>query len=197
MSVAGHRDPPDQLKPGLFISDAHRRESVAALYPPPCAFAFKAAACTFCFFDMPMCAPPSPQGESAAVAEAVFEAALPRNAGDMLPSSPPGILVAIADRLDSLVGMNTCSSRIPLIHLTLFIPPLSLYTQTSASPPPFTRPPPPTGWSVCCRLWALCCSRPVRPQTCSLRHAAGWCEDERGGGRGSLEIPRLLSKSLL
>ncbi|GIL46417.1 hypothetical protein Vafri_3416 [Volvox africanus] len=45
------------------------------------------------------------QGLSAAVAEAIFEAALPRFAGDLLPSSPPGVLVAVADRLDSLVGL--------------------------------------------------------------------------------------------
>ncbi|GAX84334.1 hypothetical protein CEUSTIGMA_g11756.t1 [Chlamydomonas eustigma] len=45
------------------------------------------------------------QGESAPVAEAVFEAVLPRYAGDTLPSSKPGILVAVADRLDSLVGL--------------------------------------------------------------------------------------------
>ncbi len=38
------------------------------------------------------------QGEPAAVAEAVFEVALPRNAGDKLPSSQAGILVAVADR---------------------------------------------------------------------------------------------------
>ncbi len=49
--------------------------------------------------------PPVPQGESPEVSEAVFEAALPRQAGDTLPSSPAGILVAVADRLDSLVGL--------------------------------------------------------------------------------------------
>ncbi|GLC37301.1 hypothetical protein PLESTB_001138600 [Pleodorina starrii] len=45
------------------------------------------------------------QGLPAAVAEAIFEAALPRQAGDALPSSPAGVLVAVADRLDSLVGL--------------------------------------------------------------------------------------------
>ncbi|EFJ48902.1 hypothetical protein VOLCADRAFT_59982 [Volvox carteri f. nagariensis] len=44
-------------------------------------------------------------GLSAAVAEAIFEAALPRQAGDLLPASPAGVLVAAADRLDSLVGL--------------------------------------------------------------------------------------------
>ena len=45
------------------------------------------------------------QGEPAEVAEAVFEAALPRNAGDLLPRSQAGIIVAVADRLDSLVRL--------------------------------------------------------------------------------------------
>ena len=39
------------------------------------------------------------------MAEAVFEAALPRNAGDLLPRSQAGIIVAVADRLDSLVRL--------------------------------------------------------------------------------------------
>lgn len=38
-------------------------------------------------------------------AEAIFEAALPRQAGDQLPASPAGIVVAVADRLDSLLGL--------------------------------------------------------------------------------------------
>ncbi|KXZ51509.1 hypothetical protein GPECTOR_12g472 [Gonium pectorale] len=45
------------------------------------------------------------EGLPSAVAEAIFEACLPRQAGDALPSSPPGVLVAVADRLDSLVGL--------------------------------------------------------------------------------------------
>jgi hypothetical protein len=49
--------------------------------------------------------PFSPQGETPVVAEAIFEAALPRQAGDRLPSSPAGVVVAVADRLDSLVGL--------------------------------------------------------------------------------------------
>ena len=39
------------------------------------------------------------------VAEAVFESVLPRNANDVLPKTEAGILVAVADRLDSLVGL--------------------------------------------------------------------------------------------
>lgn len=39
------------------------------------------------------------------MAEAIFEAALPRQAGDILPVTAPGILVAVADRLDSIVGL--------------------------------------------------------------------------------------------
>jgi glycyl-tRNA synthetase len=45
------------------------------------------------------------QGESQAVADAIFEHWLPRGAGDRLPESKPGILLALADRLDSLVGL--------------------------------------------------------------------------------------------
>jgi glycyl-tRNA synthetase len=39
------------------------------------------------------------------VANANFEHWLPRGAGDRLPSSPAGILLALLDRLDSLVGL--------------------------------------------------------------------------------------------
>lgn len=44
-------------------------------------------------------------GESATVAAAMFEAELPRYAGDLLPQSTPGALLALADRLDSLIGL--------------------------------------------------------------------------------------------
>jgi glycyl-tRNA synthetase len=37
-------------------------------------------------------------GADAAVAQAIFESVLPRNAGDELPQSPAGCLVAVADR---------------------------------------------------------------------------------------------------
>ena len=45
------------------------------------------------------------QGEPEAVADAIFEHWLPRGAGDLLPQSAPGVLLALADRLDSLVGL--------------------------------------------------------------------------------------------
>jgi glycyl-tRNA synthetase len=45
------------------------------------------------------------QGEPPAVADAIFEHWLPRGAGDRLPQSPAGVLLALADRLDSLVGL--------------------------------------------------------------------------------------------
>jgi glycyl-tRNA synthetase len=45
------------------------------------------------------------EGQSAAVAQAIFESYLPRYAGDTLPTSPAGQLLAVADRLDSLVGL--------------------------------------------------------------------------------------------
>jgi glycyl-tRNA synthetase len=45
------------------------------------------------------------QGEPAAVADAIFEHWLPRSAGDRVPESMPGIVLALTDRLDSLVGL--------------------------------------------------------------------------------------------
>jgi glycyl-tRNA synthetase len=45
------------------------------------------------------------QGLPEDVSTAIFEAVLPRQAGDILPASPAGIVVAVADRLDSLVGL--------------------------------------------------------------------------------------------
>ncbi|MEW6503782.1 MAG: glycine--tRNA ligase subunit beta [Chloroflexota bacterium] len=44
-------------------------------------------------------------GESAAVAQAIFESYLPRYAGDDYPQSPAGLLVGMADRLDTLAGL--------------------------------------------------------------------------------------------
>ena len=44
-------------------------------------------------------------GESAAVAQAVYEAELPRSAGDALPASLPGALLSLADRLDLVAGL--------------------------------------------------------------------------------------------
>ena len=44
-------------------------------------------------------------GETQAVADAIFETYLPRTAGDQAPASPAGLLVGMADRLDTLVGL--------------------------------------------------------------------------------------------
>ncbi|KAL9303592.1 hypothetical protein ACSQ67_020855 [Phaseolus vulgaris] len=44
-------------------------------------------------------------GYSEQIAEALFEITLPRFSGDTLPESDAGIVLAIADRLDSLVGL--------------------------------------------------------------------------------------------
>ncbi len=44
-------------------------------------------------------------GESEAVAQAIFEHTLPRFAGDALPESKPGLVVGVADRLDTLAGL--------------------------------------------------------------------------------------------
>ena len=44
-------------------------------------------------------------GENQAVADAIYEHYLPRSAGDALPASKAGLLVGLADRLDSLSGL--------------------------------------------------------------------------------------------
>ena len=44
-------------------------------------------------------------GEPQAVSDAIFEACLPRSAGDQAPGSPAGLLVGMADRLDTLAGL--------------------------------------------------------------------------------------------
>ena len=44
-------------------------------------------------------------GEDPIVAEAIFEHYLPRSANDKFPSTKPGLLVSLADRLDSIVGL--------------------------------------------------------------------------------------------
>ena len=46
-----------------------------------------------------------------AVAEAIYEHWLPRHAGDELPQSKPGILLSLADKLDSLVGLMAVGER--------------------------------------------------------------------------------------
>ncbi|WPL19653.1 Glycine--tRNA ligase beta subunit [Thiorhodovibrio winogradskyi] len=50
-------------------------------------------------------------GESAAIAEAMAEQYLPRHAGDQLPVTPLGQALALADRLDSLVGVFAIGER--------------------------------------------------------------------------------------
>lgn len=50
-------------------------------------------------------------GLPAAVAEAIHEQYLPRGAGDALPETAPGITLALADRLDSLVGLFAAGLR--------------------------------------------------------------------------------------
>ncbi|MFC3384438.1 glycine--tRNA ligase [Couchioplanes azureus] len=44
-------------------------------------------------------------GESPQVAQALYEAELPRHAGDDLPASVPGALLSLADRLDLIAGL--------------------------------------------------------------------------------------------
>ncbi|MGI8754848.1 MAG: glycine--tRNA ligase subunit beta, partial [Acidimicrobiales bacterium] len=50
-------------------------------------------------------------GEPEAVAEAIFEGALPRYAGDALPTSRPGAVLAIADRADALVALFAAGAK--------------------------------------------------------------------------------------
>jgi glycyl-tRNA synthetase beta chain len=57
-------------------------------------------------------------GEASEVAEALFEHYLPRHASDVLPATPAGIVLALADRLDTLtgifgVGLEPTGSRDP------------------------------------------------------------------------------------
>src|SRR5690606_15949792 len=49
-------------------------------------------------------------GEDEAVARALYEMELPRSAGDALPTSPPGAVLAVADRLDLLAGLFAVGS---------------------------------------------------------------------------------------
>jgi glycyl-tRNA synthetase len=44
-------------------------------------------------------------GEPSEVANAIYEHYLPRSAGDALPTSLPGAIIGLADRLDSLTGL--------------------------------------------------------------------------------------------
>jgi glycyl-tRNA synthetase len=44
-------------------------------------------------------------GEPEAVAQAIYEHYLPRGQGDALPETQPGLVLGLADRLDSLVGL--------------------------------------------------------------------------------------------
>ncbi len=50
-------------------------------------------------------------GEPAPVAEAIFEHYLPRFASDRLPGGEPGVVLGLADRLDTLVGLFAAGLR--------------------------------------------------------------------------------------
>ncbi|CAI5951429.1 unnamed protein product [Closterium sp. NIES-65] len=45
------------------------------------------------------------EGLGEAVSRAIFECVLPRSAGDQLPTTAPGLMLSLATRLDSLVGL--------------------------------------------------------------------------------------------
>ncbi len=50
-------------------------------------------------------------GESEAVAQALFDMELPRSAGDPVPSTTPGALLALADRFDLLAGLFAIGAK--------------------------------------------------------------------------------------
>lgn len=97
-------------------------------------------------------------GEPAAVAEALFEQYLPRHARDVLPVTPAGIALALADRIDTLagifsVGEEPTGSRDPfglrraaiavlriLIERDLEVDLLALFEQSAARQPGCTDP---------------------------------------------------------
>lgn len=55
------------------------------------------------------------EGLPEAVADAIFEHYLPRSAGDVLPQSKPGILLALADRsIASLVYSQSAQYQLPV-----------------------------------------------------------------------------------
>jgi glycyl-tRNA synthetase beta chain len=58
------------------------------------------------------------QGETEAVAKSIFEHYLPRNAGDILPTTLPGAVLSIADKIDTIVasfaiGLKVTGSQDP------------------------------------------------------------------------------------
>jgi len=50
-------------------------------------------------------------GESEAVAQALFDLELPRSAGDPVPSTTPGAILALADRFDLLAGLFAVGAK--------------------------------------------------------------------------------------
>ncbi len=63
-------------------------------------------------------------GEDSAVALAIEEQYLPRYSGDQLPSSEPGIILALAERLDTITGLfgigkPPSGSKDPLLYVAL------------------------------------------------------------------------------
>ncbi|MFQ5943057.1 MAG: glycine--tRNA ligase subunit beta [Anaerolineales bacterium] len=50
-------------------------------------------------------------GESEGVGEAIYEHYLPRSAGDQVPASEAGSVLALADRLDSLIGLFSIGAQ--------------------------------------------------------------------------------------
>ncbi|MGB9885381.1 MAG: glycine--tRNA ligase subunit beta [Moorellales bacterium] len=92
------------LAEALDLGEEERRQAVRAAYLA------KADLTTNLVYEFPELAGlmgahyAERQGEPAAVAQAIREHYLPRASGDRLPESPLGIILSLADRLDTLVG---------------------------------------------------------------------------------------------
>ena len=56
-------------------------------------------------------------GEDEDASKAVFEHYLPRFAGDMLPESSAGVIIALADRIDTVAGFSGLESFLPVLKI--------------------------------------------------------------------------------
>jgi glycyl-tRNA synthetase len=84
-------------------------------------------------------------GESEAVAQALFDMELPRSAGDAMPASGPGAVLALADRLDLLLGLFVVGAN------------------PTGSSDPFGLRRPRWVWSACCARCRDCVRSPSTP----------------------------------
>ena len=99
------------------------------------------------------------RGETAEVAQALYETELPRSAGDALPSSAPGALLSLADRLDLLAGL------------------FAIGAEPTGSTDPFA--------SAACRCWVWSRSCASVPGPAGDHAAAGACRRAESVPRAS------------